>query len=156
MFSHTQLGAMPSRPCSPTINISTTNHKYYSTKEIIYGWQETETRCNQINNQNYGTTSKTLKQLTKHMKGGWEGQARKWLMTKTTELWNSDQSLPHTWSQTPSSMWERLLSASFVPQREENHTFFLIPVWENEFGQMKCLDHLGCVTLLLIRKVART
>ena len=39
---------MPSRPCSPTINISTTNHKYYSTKEIIYGWQETETRCNQI------------------------------------------------------------------------------------------------------------
>ena len=37
------MGAMPSEPCSPTFNINTTNHKYYSTKEIIYGGLETET-----------------------------------------------------------------------------------------------------------------
>ena len=62
------------------------NHK--SQKELINGWQETETTmysCRYMNNHNYGITC-TLNPK-KNMKGGWARQVRQWQMTtKTTEL----------------------------------------------------------------------
>ena len=58
-------------------------------KELINGWQETETTmysCRYMNNHNYGTTC-TLNPKKKNMRGRWVRQVRQWQMTtKTTEL----------------------------------------------------------------------
>lgn len=56
-----------------------------------------------------------------------------------TEQLNSETPCDHpqTGTHSPSSVRKSQLSASFVPQRAENHTSLSIQAWENGYRQMK-------------------
>ena len=86
--SHTQLGAMPSRPCSPTFIMLTLQSLVLQHQKRTNKTPETEPRYNTLTYKNTGTKALLeILQPKKHMEGGWAGKVRQWQKeTKTTEL----------------------------------------------------------------------
>ena len=125
--SHTQLGAMPSRPCSPTFIMLTLQSLVLQHQKRTNKTAETEPRYNALtykNNRNYGTTWNHTPQKTH---GGWvggegqamaEGNKNNWTL-KRNMTWRPLAHL-NTYSQL---CVRKTFSASFIPQPTEKHNF---------------------------------
>ena len=96
-------------------------------KELINGWQETETTmysCRYMNNHNYGTTC-TLNPKKKTWRVGGRGKSGngRWQQKQLNSKTPCDLKNPWTHESTLLAVCEKKISAPFVPQPVENHTY---------------------------------